>query len=109
MRALQTEYGISGDVAAHCRTGFGLVYPGVHAMTTHSRIAAFLSTSALCIGLAAAPSAFAAGADAQANKGDSKTHAQHKHHKSDKASAKHAGAKSGTASSMGQSGTTPAK
>lgn len=33
-------------------------------MTTQSRIAAFLSTSALCLGLAAAPSAFAAPADA---------------------------------------------
>jgi len=32
-------------------------------MTTHSRIAAFLSTSALCLGLAAAPSAFAAKTD----------------------------------------------
>ena len=29
-------------------------------MTTQSRIAAFLSTSALCLGLAVAPSAFAA-------------------------------------------------
>ena len=52
-------------------------------MTTHSRIAAFLSTSALCLGLAAAPSAFAAGADATTKAGDTKTHAQHKHHKSD--------------------------
>ena len=41
-------------------------------MTTHSRIAAFLSTSALCLGLAAAPSAFAAGAS---KTGDTKTQA----------------------------------
>ncbi|MFF7397297.1 hypothetical protein ACFZAI_12665 [Achromobacter sp. NPDC008082] len=79
-------------------------------MTTHSRIAAFLSTSALCLGLAAAPSAFAAGADATAKAGDTKTQAQHKHHKSDKTSAKPAAAKSGTASKMDHSGaTTPAK
>lgn len=32
-------------------------------MTTRSRIAMFLSTSALCLGLAAAPSAFAAGSN----------------------------------------------
>ena len=78
-------------------------------MTTHSRIAAFLSTSALCLGLAAAPSAFAAGADATTKAGDTKTHAQHKHHKSDKTSAKPAAAKTG-ASKMDHSGaTTPAK
>ena len=39
-------------------------------MTTHSRIAAFLSTSALCLGLAAAPAAFAA--DATAKPGETK-------------------------------------
>ncbi|MFD4840575.1 hypothetical protein ACFWP0_23975 [Achromobacter sp. NPDC058515] len=66
-------------------------------MTTHSRIAAFLSTSALCLGLVAAPSAFAAGADATTKAGESKTQAQHKHHKSDKASAKHGATKSGGA------------
>lgn len=66
-------------------------------MTTHSRIAAFLSTSALCLGLAAAPSAFAAGADATTRAGETKSQAQHKHHKSDKASAKHGAAKSGAA------------
>lgn len=32
-------------------------------MTTRSRIAMFLSTSALCLGLAAAPSVFAAGSN----------------------------------------------
>ncbi|MEN4922682.1 hypothetical protein ABE485_28695 [Achromobacter spanius] len=74
-------------------------------MTTHSRIAAFLSTSALCLGLAAAPAAFAAGAT---KSGETKTQAQHKHHKSDKTSAKHAADKSG--SKMDKSGaTTPAK
>ncbi|CAB3640194.1 hypothetical protein [Achromobacter pestifer] len=79
-------------------------------MTTHSRIAAFLSTSALCLGLAAAPSAFAAGADASAKTGETKTQAQHKHHKSDKTSAKQGGAKSGATSKMDHSGsTTPAK
>ncbi|AMG39868.1 MULTISPECIES: hypothetical protein [Achromobacter] len=79
-------------------------------MTTHSRIAAFLSTSALCLGLAAAPSAFAAGADATTKSGDTKTQAQHKHHKSDKTSAKQGTEKSG-ASKMDKSGaaTAPAK
>ncbi|MCF7769663.1 hypothetical protein [Achromobacter pulmonis] len=76
-------------------------------MTTHSRIAAFLSTSALCLGLAAAPSAFAAGADATTKSGESKAQAQHKHHKSDKMSAKHGTEKSGTAK-MGKSGTATA-
>lgn len=68
-------------------------------MTTHSRIAAFLSTSALCLGLAATPSAFAAGAgaDATTQAGETKSQAQHKHHKSDKASAKHGAAKLGAA------------
>ncbi|PND34121.1 hypothetical protein A6B37_02075 [Achromobacter sp. HZ01] len=78
-------------------------------MTTHSRIAAFLSTSALCLGLAAAPSAFAAGADASAKTGESKTHAQQKHHKSDKTSAKHQAGKAGGAAKMDKSGATPAK
>ncbi|QVQ27466.1 hypothetical protein [Achromobacter deleyi] len=78
-------------------------------MTTHSRIAAFLSTSALCLGLAAAPAAFAAGADGTKS-GEAKTQAQHKHHKSDKTSAKHGTAKSGGAAKMDKSGaTTPAK
>ncbi|MBO9329157.1 hypothetical protein GHR37_08425 [Achromobacter xylosoxidans] len=76
-------------------------------MTTHSRIAAFLSTSALCLGLAAAPSAFAAGASAKT--GESKTHAQQKHHKSDKTSAKHQAGKAGGAAKMDKSGATPAK
>ncbi|KXJ64585.1 hypothetical protein AXY46_20175 [Achromobacter xylosoxidans] len=72
-------------------------------MTTHSRIAAFLSTSALCLGLAAAPSAFAAGAS---KTGDTKTQAHHKHHKADKSSAKH----SAGAANMHKSGaTTPTK
>lgn len=74
-------------------------------MTTHSCIAAFLSTSALCLGLAAAPSAFAAGADATTKAGDTKTHAQHKHHKSDKTSAKQGTEKSGAAK-VDQSGAT---
>ena len=54
-------------------------------MTTHSRIAAFLSTSALCLGLAAAP-AFAADATAP---GETKSQMEHtgKHHKADKTSA----------------------
>ena len=56
-------------------------------MTTHSRIAAFLSTSALCLGLAAAPAAFAA--DATAKPGETKSQMEHtgKHHKADKTSA----------------------
>lgn len=74
-------------------------------MTTHSRIAAFLSTSALCLGLAAAPSAFAAGAKT----GDTKTQAHHKHHKSDKSSAKHSADKSGAASMHKSGATTPTK
>ncbi len=74
-------------------------------MTTHSRIAAFLSTSALCLGLAAAPSAFAAGAKT----GETKTQAQHKHHKSDKTSAKHSADKSGTAVNHKSGTTTPTK
>lgn len=79
-------------------------------MTTHSRIAAFLSTSALCLGLAAAPSAFAAGADATTKAGETKTQAQHKHHKSDKSSAKQGTGKSDHAAKMDKSGaTTPAK
>ncbi|MFY1974059.1 hypothetical protein ACOTCQ_22480 [Achromobacter dolens] len=68
-------------------------------------MAAFLSTSALCLGLAAAPSAFAAGADATTKAGDTKTHAQHKHHKSDKTSAKQGTEKSGAAK-VDQSGAT---
>ena len=44
-------------------------------MTTHSRIAAFLSTSALCLGLAAAPAAFAA--DATAKPGETKSQMEH--------------------------------
>lgn len=44
-------------------------------MTTHARIAAFLSTSALCLGLAAAPSVFAA-------RTDTKSQMPHKYHKS---------------------------
>lgn len=72
-------------------------------MTTHSRIAAFLSTSALCLGLAAAPSAFAA----NTKTGETKTQAQHKHHKSDKSSAKHAADKSGANHKSGT--TTPTK
>ncbi|ASC66933.1 hypothetical protein EUC41_30535 [Achromobacter denitrificans] len=77
-------------------------------MTTHSRIAAFLSTSALCLGLAAAPGAYAA--DASAKSGETKTQAQHKHHKSDKSSAKHEAGKSGGAAKMDKSGSaTPAK
>lgn len=63
-------------------------------MTTQSRIAAFLSTSALCLGLAAAPSAFAASADAaQGTSAQSKTHAT-KHH-AKKTGTHHAHAKSG--------------
>lgn len=75
-------------------------------MTTHSRIAAFLSTSALCLGLAATPSAFAAGAEASAKTGEAKTQAQHKHQKSDKTSAKPAAATSGAASKTEHSGAT---
>jgi len=54
-------------------------------MTTQSRIAAFLSTSALCLGLAAAPSAFAA--SGQAAPAKHAKHAKHAH----KAAAKSAG------------------
>lgn len=79
-------------------------------MTTHSRIAAFLSTSALCLGLAAAPSAFAAGTDATTKTGETKTQAQPKHHKSDKSSAKHEAGKHGGAAKTDQSSAaTPAK
>lgn len=46
-------------------------------MTTQSRIAAFLSTSALCLGLVAAPSAFAA--QGQANGAKHAKHAKHAH------------------------------
>ncbi|AZY53132.1 hypothetical protein [Bordetella avium] len=53
-------------------------------MTTHSRIAAFLSTSALCLGLVAAPS-FAAPADpvgtSSATTSESGKAGQHKHAK----------------------------
>ncbi|MBR8652731.1 hypothetical protein KDH83_05320 [Achromobacter sp. Marseille-Q0513] len=68
-------------------------------MTTHSRIAAFLSTSALCLGLAAAPAAFAA--DATAKPGETKSQMEHggKHHKADKTSAKPAAAKPAAAKS----------
>lgn len=48
-------------------------------MTTQSRIAVFLSTSALCLGLAAAPSAFAAQNDAPAKAGAAKHHKTHAH------------------------------
>ncbi|MDH0093004.1 hypothetical protein N7373_16240 [Achromobacter mucicolens] len=72
-------------------------------MTTHSRIAAFLSTSALCLGLATAPSAFAAGAS---KTGDTKTQAHHKHHKADKSSAKHS---AGAANTHKSGATTPTK
>ena len=67
-------------------------------MTTHSRIAAFLSTSALCLGLAAA-AAFAA--DATAKPGETKSQMEHtgKHHKADKTSAKPAAAKPAAAKS----------
>ena len=66
-------------------------------MTTHSRIAAFLSTSALCLGLAAR--AFAA--DATAKPGETKSQMEHtgKHHKADKTSAKPAAAKPAAAKS----------
>ncbi|WP_459614677.1 hypothetical protein [Bordetella sp. 2513F-2] len=43
-------------------------------MTTQARIAAFLSTSALCFGLVAAPAAFASQTQAS-GKGSVKTHA----------------------------------
>ena len=72
-------------------------------MTTHSRIAAFLSTSGLCLGLAAAPSAFAAGAS---KTGDTKTQAHHKHHKADKSSAKQS---AGAATNHKARATTPTK
>lgn len=50
-------------------------------MTTQSRIAAFLSTSALCLGLAAAPSAHAAPQAAQpAQNGQAAKTAKHKGH-----------------------------
>lgn len=58
-------------------------------------------------GLAAAPSAFAAGADATTKSGETKTQAQHKHHKSDKTSAKQGTEKSGAAK-MDKSGTATA-
>ena len=87
-------------------------------MTTHSRIAAFLSTSALCLGLAAAPAAFAA--DATAKPGETKSQMEHtgKHHKADKtrppAAAKPAAAKSDKMDKTDKAGamtlaTTPAK
>jgi len=46
-------------------------------MTTHSRIAAFLSTSALCLGLAAAPSAFAETMNSTAAPAKSQMHKPH--------------------------------
>ena len=46
-------------------------------MTTHSRIAAFLSTSALCLGLAAAPSAFAETVSSTAAPAKSQMHKSH--------------------------------
>ena len=60
-------------------------------MTTHSRIAAFLSTSALCLGLAAAP---AASPRTRPLPGETKSQMEHtgKHHKADKTSAKPAAA-----------------
>lgn len=77
-------------------------------MTTHSRIAAFLSTSALCLGLVAAPSAFAA--DATAKVGEGKTQTQSKHHKAETSSAKasHAG-QSAKAGHSGKTATSPEK
>ncbi|AUL15134.1 exported protein [Bordetella bronchiseptica] len=54
-------------------------------MTTQSRIAAFLSTSALCLGLAAAPSAYAAQSDTQSGaKSSVKAPSGGKHAKSEK-------------------------
>lgn len=58
-------------------------------MTTQSRIAAFLSTSALCLGLAAAPSAFAAPSSADGASHAQAKAAKHKAH-AHKASAKKA-------------------
>ncbi|OZI44394.1 hypothetical protein CEK29_06560 [Bordetella genomosp. 5] len=67
-------------------------------MTTQSRIAAFLSTSALCLGLAAAPSAFAAPADATPGAtAHTKTHAS-KHHAKKTGTHAHAKAKTSAAS-----------
>ena len=67
-------------------------------MTTHSRIAAFLSTSALCLGRGGA-GGFAA--DATAKPGETKSQMEHtgKHHKADKTSAKPAAAKPAAAKS----------
>ncbi len=76
-------------------------------MTTHSRIAAFLSTSALCLGLVAAPSAFAAGADATTKVGEGKMQTQPKHQKADKSSAKASHA--GQVAKADHAGTSPAK
>jgi hypothetical protein len=63
----------------------------------------------LCLGLAAAPSAFAAGADATTKAGDTKTHAQHKQHKADKTSAKPAAPKAGAAKTDASGAMAPAK
>ncbi|WP_144638417.1 hypothetical protein [Bordetella genomosp. 13] len=48
-------------------------------MTTQSRIAAFLSTSALCLGLAAAPSAFAASSATNGTHAKTAKHKAHAH------------------------------
>ena len=65
-------------------------------MTSRSRIAAFLSVSALTLGLAAAPAAFAADASTTAKPKSSQTH-------------KHKAKKSGAKSSAKTAPATPAK
>lgn len=74
-------------------------------MTTQSRIAAFLSTSALCLGLAAAPSAFAAPSSTDgAGSAPAKT-AKHK----EKAHAHKAGAKKAASPAAASTPATPTK
>lgn len=59
-------------------------------MTTHSRIAAFLSTSALCLGLATAPAFAAQGDTAGATKAaPAKSASKAGHHKHAKSKTQH--------------------
>jgi len=70
-------------------------------MITKSRVALALSTSALCLGVALAPAAFAAGTTTA-------THAKTKHHKVQKTNAK-AATRAPAAKAKVQPATQPAK
>jgi hypothetical protein len=74
-----TQYGEHGKVAVPVGIGpSGLTYLEFQ-MTNRSRIAAFLSVSALTLGLSAAPAAFAADAAGTTAKPAAKTAHPHKH------------------------------